>query len=112
MKTLFFCALFGTTLLCAEPTLETQLIVACKSGVIKSVEKVLTQGATANQTALLTALDRGYTSIANILVEYNKDLSIEKKWFRSYCAPTELKLYPQRLKSAFWVLDHGNGPWY
>jgi hypothetical protein len=105
MKILFFCALFGTTLLCAAPTLETQLFVACNQGDTLTVKKLLQQEVHATQKAFECALEKGALDIAILLHNHTPMLSIKKSWFREYCRPGKTSV-------AFWLLENGSGPYY
>jgi hypothetical protein len=105
MKTFFFCALFGTTVLCAAPTLEIQLFVACNQGDTLTVKNLLQQEVCATQKAFECVLEKGTLDIADLLREKSTILSIKKNWFRKYCRPGKTHV-------ALWLLKYGSGPYY
>lgn len=105
MKTFFFCALFGTTLLCAAPTLETQLFVACKQGDTLTVKNLLQQEVCVTQKVFECALEKGTLDIAILLHTHTPTLSIKKSWFRKYCRPEKTVI-------ALWLLKNGGGDCY
>jgi hypothetical protein len=105
MKKLFFCALFSTTLLCATPTRETELILACKQRDTLKITQLLLEDVPVTRESLMCAFENGDLDVATILCFYNKNLYIPKSWFRKYCQPG-------RTRVASWLLVHGSGPYY
>lgn len=105
MRSLLFSLFFITTLLQAEPTLETQLIEACRDGNTPAVKNILQQKVLVTQKAFKCALERGSLDIADLLHTHASTLSIKKSWFREYCRPGKTHV-------ARWILKNGEGPFY
>lgn len=104
MKKLFFCALFGTTLLCATPTREKELILACKQRDTLKITKLLQEDVPVTQESFMYAFENGDLAVANLLFT-KSTLLIQKSLFRQYCRPGKTDV-------ALCILKNGFGPYY